>query len=284
MERAAVESVADLAPAAVQPAPKRPNALRLWLQSLVLPLLALAIFLVLWIVAVAVFHPPAYLYPTPVSMFVAIRDNWASLLESTLITLQGTVWSFLLSALLGGLIALVLSGIPLLYKALFPYTVIIQTIPIIAVAPIIIIWFGLGMPSIVACALLIAIFPVIANTTVGLRSTDASLRQLFMLYGATRWQTLIKLQLPFALPYFFAGLRIAAGASVVGAVVGEYMAGMGGNRGGLGFLIAETASRLQMSMLFSAALASALLGILFFMVIGAISNHFLKSWHESASN
>ena len=265
------------------PQPKRRGAVRGWLQGLVLPLSALALFMLLWAATTAIFHPPPYLYPTPASMFGAIHDNWASLLESTLITLQGTVWSFLLSALLGGLIALVLSGIPLLYKALFPYTVIIQTIPIIAVAPIIIIWFGIGMPSIVACALLIAIFPVIANTTVGLRSTDASLRQLFTLYGATRWQTLLKLQLPYALPYFFTGLRIAAGASVVGAVVGEYMAGMGGNRGGLGFLIAETASRLQMSMLFSAALCSALLGVLFFILIGAISNFFLKSWHESAS-
>ena len=255
-----------------------------WLRSLALPLVTLALFLAAWAAAVAIFHPPAYLYPSPLSLFGALHDNWRSLLESTLITFQGAVWSFLLSALLGGLIALGLSAIPLLYRALFPYTVIIQTIPIIAVAPIIIIWFGIGMPSIVACAVLIAIFPVIANTTIGLRSTDASLRQLFMLYGATRWQTMLKLQLPYALPYFFTGLRIAAGAAVVGAVVGEYMAGMGGNRGGLGFLIAETASRLQMSMLFASALCSALLGILFFILIGSLSNYFLKSWHESASN
>lgn len=254
----------------------------LWLQGLALPMAALVVFLVLWVALVSIFHPPPYLYPTPGSIGAALHDNWQSLLESALITLEGAVWAFLLSGLLGGLISLVLSAVPTLYKALFPYTVIIQTIPIIAVAPIILIWFGVGMPSIIACALIIAIFPVIANTTTGLRSTDESLRQLFTLYGATPWQTLIKLRLPFALPYFFAGLRIAAGAAVVGSVVGEYMAGMGGTHGGLGFLIAETASRLQMSMLFSAALASALLGITFFVAISSVSNYFLSSWHESA--
>ena len=253
-----------------------------WLGSLILPVAALLLFLVLWAGAVAVFHPPAYLYPTPGAMWDALRDNWASLLASAFVTFQGAVWSFGLSALLGGLIALLLSAVPVLYRALFPYTVIIQTIPIIAVAPIIIIWFGIGMPSIIVCALIIAIFPVIANTTVGLRSTDESLRQLFTLYGASRTQTLFKLQLPYALPYFFTGLRIAAGAAVIGAVIGEYMAGMGGNHGGLGFLIAETASRLQMAMLFCAALCSALLGILFFLLVSTVSNHFLASWHESA--
>lgn len=264
------------------PGRRRWQRLRKGLEGLALPLVALVIILALWIGAVAIFKPPPYLYPTPGGIWGALRDNWASILESTYITLQGAVWAFLLSAVLGGLIALVLSAVPVLYKALFPYTVIIQTIPVIAVAPIIIIWFGIGMPSIVACALIIAIFPVIANTTVGLRSTDESLRQLFTLYGASPWQTLFKLRLPYALPYFFTGLRIAAGAAVIGAVVGEYMAGMGGNRGGLGFLIAETASRLQMAKLFAAALASALLGIVFFTLVGALSNFFLRSWHESA--
>ncbi len=262
--------------------PRATSRLGLWLRSLALPVSALALFLALWVILSAIFKPPPYLYPTPGSIGVALHDNWLSLLQSTLVTLEGAVWAFVLSGLLGGLVSLVLSAVPALYKALFPYTVIIQTIPIIAVAPIILIWFGVGMPSIIACALIIAIFPVIANTTTGLRSTDESLRQLFVLYGATSWQTLLKLRLPFALPYFFAGLRIAAGAAVVGSVVGEYMAGMGGTHGGLGFLIAETASRLQMSMLFSAALASALLGIAFFIAISTVSNAFLSSWHESA--
>lgn len=277
----AIEAPPRSASSAARPGRAR-RRVTLWLQSLALPVAALVIFLALWVALVEMFHPAPYLYPTPGSIGSALHDNWQLLLESTLNTLQGAVWAFVLSALLGGLISLLLSAVPVLYKALFPFTVIIQTIPIIAVAPIILIWFGVGMPSIVACALIIAIFPVIANTTTGLRSTDESLRQLFTLYGATPWQTLIKLRLPFALPYFFAGLRIAAGAAVVGSVVGEYMAGMGGKHGGLGFLIAETASRLQMSTLFCAALASALLGIAFFVAISSVSTYFLSSWHESA--
>ena len=179
-------------------------------------------------------------------------------------------------------VSFVLTSVPILYKAVFPFTVVFQSVPVIVFIPLIITWFGIGMPSIVTVAVIISVFPIIANTAIGLRSTDASLKQLFQLYGASSWQTLFKLRLPAALPYFFAGLRIAAGASVIGVVVGEYMAGMASNKGGLGFLVIESASRLQMAKLSATGICAAVLGISFFVLVGYVSNLFLKNWHESA--
>jgi NitT/TauT family transport system permease protein len=158
----------------------------------------------------------------------------------------------------------------------------LQAVPDVAVAPIIIIWFGVGLPAVVAIGVIIAIFPVIANTVIGLRSTDAGLQQLFQLYDAKPWQTVLKLRLPAALPYFFTGLRIAAGSSVIGAIVGEYIGGMAGTQGGLGFLVIELSRKLQMSTLFATVICAAILGILFFSIVSWLSNLFLKNWHESA--
>jgi NitT/TauT family transport system permease protein len=259
-----------------------PHPVTRWLSAVAWPLGALMLMLGLWAASNAIFKPVPYLYPSPGAVWEELTIGGRSILESTLITLQGATAAFVLSAVLGAVIALLLSALPVLYKSFFPYTVLIQTIPVIAVAPIVIIWFGIGLPSIVVIALIIAIFPVIANTTVGLRSTDASMQQLFTLYGATSWQTLFKLRFPYALPYFFTGLRIAAGGAVIGAVVGEYMAGMGGNRGGLGFLIAESASRNQMARLFAAAIAASVMGLLFTAVVGTLNHRFLHKWHESA--
>ena len=279
-ERVAAPPAAEVPAQAARP----PHPLLRTLSGLAWPLGALIIMLLAWGIGNAVLKPPAYLYPSPAAVWEELTVGGRSILASTLITLSGAAWAFVLAAVLGAIVALALSAVPVLYKSFFPYAVVIQTIPVIAVAPIIVIYFGIGLPSIVVIALIIAIFPVIANTTVGLRSTDASMQQLFTLYGATRWQTLFKLRFPYALPYFFTGLRIAAGGAVIGAVVGEYMAGMGGNQGGLGFLIAESASRNQMARLFAAAIAASVMGLLFSAVVGWLNYRFLHKWHESVSN
>jgi NitT/TauT family transport system permease protein len=145
-----------------------------------------------------------------------------------------------------------------------------------------VIWFGAGESTIVAIVFIISLFPIIANTTAGLTSTDHNLVNMFELYNASWWQRTVKLKLPAALPYIMTGLRISSGMAVIGAVVGEFIAGMGGLRGGLGFLIASSAARIEMGTLFAAAAASSLLGIVIFIAVSVTSTHFLRHWHESA--
>ncbi len=259
-----------------------PTARFTWLQSLVAPAIAFVVLIALWQLAIIIFKPLPYIVPSPLDVISAFGERGGRLLSASWITFQGAAYAFLASSILGAVVALLLVSVPFLYKGFFPYTVILQAVPVVAVAPIIIIWFGIGMPSIVAIAVVISIFPIIANTVIGLRSTDAGLKQLFQLYDAAPWQTVLKLRLPAALPYFFTGLRIAAGSSVIGAIVGEYMAGMAGTRGGLGFLVVELSRKLQMSSLFATVICAAMLGILFFAVVSYLSNLFLRNWHESA--
>ena len=159
----------------------------------------------------------------------------------------------------------------------------LQSTPVIALAPIIIIWFGLGLGSIVVISVIIAIFAVVANTTQGLISVENNLQNLFKLYGASSNQTLVKLRLPFALPYMVTGWRIASAQVVIGSIVGEYMAGAGGGgQGGLGLVIAASSARLQTSYLFASALTSALIGVGFFLLVNFIGHLLLRNWHESA--
>jgi NitT/TauT family transport system permease protein len=253
-----------------------------WLRNMIAPAIAFVILIALWQLAVIIFKPQPFLVPSPMNVIEAFQDRGGRLLSASWITFQGAAYAFIASSVLGAIIALLLVSVPFLYKGFFPYTVVLQAVPVVAVAPIIIIWFGIGMPAIVAIAVVISIFPIIANTVIGLRSTDAGLKQLFQLYDATPWQTVLKLRLPAALPYFFTGLRIAAGSSVIGAIVGEYMAGMAGTRGGLGFLVVELSRKLQMSSLFATVLCAAVLGLLFFAIVSWLSNLFLRNWHESA--
>lgn len=253
-----------------------------WLENVVPPVIAFVIIVILWQLGVIIFKPPHFILPSPMQVIEAFQERGGRLLSASWITFQATSYAFIISATLGAFVALLLVSVPFLYKGFFPYTVVLQAVPVVAIAPIIIIWFKIGMGSIVAIGVIISIFPIIANTVIGLRSTDAGLKQLFRLYDATSLQTVLKLRLPAALPYFFTGLRIAAGSSVIGAIVGEYMAGMAGTRGGLGFLIAEFARNLKTSSLFATVICAALLGILFFSIVSWLSNLFLKNWHESA--
>lgn len=253
-----------------------------WLNTILPPVFAFIAIMVLWQLAIIIFQPKPFILPSPMNVLEAFQERGDRLLSASWITFRGAALAFAASSLIGALVALLLVSVPFLYKGFFPYTVVLQAVPVVAVAPIIIIWFGVGLPAVVAIGVIIAIFPVIANTVIGLRSTDAGLKQLFQLYDAKPWQTVLKLRLPAALPYFFTGLRIAAGSSVIGAIVGEYIGGMAGTQGGLGFLVIELSRKLQMASLFATVICAALLGILFFAVVSFFSNLFLKNWHESA--
>ncbi len=248
-----------------------------------LPPLALgALLIVFWYLAIALLRVPAFILPSPGAIVAAAVQNAGSLGPALFRTFLEALGGFALSIVVGVTLALIMSQSKVLERSLYPYAVILQTIPIVAVAPVIIVWLGPGAPSIVTVSFILSLFPIISNTTLGLVSTDHHLINLMELNEAARWQMLLKLRIPYALPYIMGGLRIASGMSVIGAIVGEFIGGIGGVQGGVGYLIVATASMLQMAYLFAAALASCGLGILMFFLMNGLSYLLLRNWHESS--
>jgi NitT/TauT family transport system permease protein len=260
-----------------------PSAIAKWASRSLPPILALVVFLLLWQGVILVSGLKKFVLPSPLDVVQAFVDKAPDLLDSASFTLRSSSIAFVLVIFLGTLISFVLASNKFIEKALYPYAVMLQSTPVIALAPIIIIWFGLGFGSIVVISVIIAIFAVVANTTQGLISVENNLQNLFKLYGASSNQTLLKLRLPFALPYMVTGWRIASAQVVIGSIVGEYMAGAGGGgQGGLGLVIAASSARLQTSYLFASALTSAFMGVGFFLLVNFIGHLLLRNWHESA--
>ena len=196
-------------------------------------------------------------------------------------TIRITIAAFILAVVLGTAAAFVFAQSRWLEMSLFPYAVLLQVTPVVAIAPLIIIWVDDIQAALVLCATIVAIFPVISNTTLGLKSVDPGLLDLFRLYKATRWQTLLRLRLPSALPYFFGGLRIASGLALIGAVVAEFVAGTGGTGGGLAYQILIAGFQLNVPRLFAALLLIAITGVLLFLLMVWLSRLALGKWHES---
>lgn len=276
---------------AVEPAPQKRKAgasfgspLRKFAIHVAPPLVVLILFIGFWEIAIRLAGVKPYLFPKPSDIVKAAADNGHNLLISVRTTIAESMLGFALSVVLGVAFAIVLALSKTVERSVYPYAIILQTIPIVAVAPIIVIWFGAGMNAIVIIAFLIAFFPILSNTLIGLNSTEANMKNLFYLYNATKWQTIWKLRIPAALPYILAGMKISCSLSVVGAIVGEYIAGIGGLQGGLGYAITVASTRLQTAYLFACGLTAAVMGIVFFLLINALSNRLLRSWHDSAIN
>jgi NitT/TauT family transport system permease protein len=205
-----------------------------------------------------------------------------SLWGSLLITLRITAAALAAAALVGGALALLFARSRVLEISLFPYAVILQVTPIVAIAPLIIIWVKDTFLSLLICAWIVAFFPIVSNTTLGLNSADRNLVELFRLYGASSWQILWRLRVPSALPYFLAGLRISGGLALIGAVVAEFVAGTGGAETGLAFRILESGYRLQIPRMFAALVLLSVTGIAIYAVLSLVSWLLLRRWHESA--
>lgn len=246
-----------------------------------LPLVVLAIFLGSWQLFTIVADIPHYILPAPTDIYSATIANYENLLAAVWRTITSAVMGFALSVVFGIAGAIILASSKWVEKAFYPYVVLLQTIPIIAIAPIVVIWFGAGTNAIVIIAFLIGFFPMLSNTLVGLHSTDKNLMDLFKLYNASKFQTMWRLRLPAALPYIVAGLKISCTLATIGVIAGEYIAGIGGGRGGLGYAITVASSNIQTAYLFSLGLAASVLGIAFFLLINYISKLLLRSWHES---
>ncbi|WP_248924411.1 ABC transporter permease [Paenibacillus hamazuiensis] len=245
------------------------------------PLAAFVVFIGGWEIIVKLLNVPPYLLPKPSDIWKAGVENAGGLWVSVYTTISEAVLGFLLSIAAGVSGAILLASSKMIEKSVYPYAIILQTIPIVAVAPIIVIWFGAGMNAIVIIAFLIGFFPMLSNTLIGLNSTDHNMKNLFYLYNASPLQTMWKLRIPAALPYIVAGLKISCTLAVIGAIVGEYIAGIGGGKGGLGYAITVAAARLQTPYLFACGLSASALGIAFFLLVNGFSKWMLSSWHES---
>ena len=235
----------------------------------------------LWQAAVAWYELPPYLLPSPLLIAETLVSDFPTLLPSWLFTLKITALAFLAAALGGLALSLLLTSSRALERSLFPYAVILQVTPIVAIAPLIIIWAKDTTLALLICAWLVAFFPVVSNTITGLNSSDPNLRDLFKLYGASKWQTMLWLRLPAALPYYLAGLRISGGLALIGAVVAEFVAGTGGTESGLAYRILESAYRLRIPRVFAALVLISATGLAIFAGLSWLSNRLLRHWHDS---
>ncbi|VIO66539.1 Riboflavin transport system permease protein RibX [Bradyrhizobium ivorense] len=251
------------------------------LVRLIAPVVVLAAGLVLWEAIVRAYDIQPYVLPSPLLVLKTLVNDWGVLSQSLGITLLTTLEGFFAAAIGGIALALLFNQSKWLEYSLFPYAVILQVTPIIAIAPLLLIYLE-QQTAVIVCAWIVAFFPVLSNTTLGLNSVDRNLAGLFQLYGASKLQTLLFLKLPAALPYILGGLRIAGGLSLIGAVVAEIAAGSAGAGSGLAFRIAESGYRLNIPRMFAALLLLSLAGIVIYGLLALVSHLLLRRWHESA--
>ncbi len=246
--------------------------------------IVLAILLALWQTSIYILHVPPYMLPSPLAVAKAIATRLPDLATSFLISAEAAALGLLAAIAAGLLIALVFARSPFLRRMLLPYTILLQTVPIVAIAPLILMWAGQGLFAVALITFIICLAPLIANATQGLISVDPILVQLFQMHNATQSQILRKLRLPHSLPYLFTGMRISSGIAVIGAITGELFAGSTRvGQGGLGYSILYAMAQLQTDYLFALVLAATLLGFLFFFTVMFFEWLFLHKWHTTAA-
>jgi NitT/TauT family transport system permease protein len=246
------------------------------------PLVGLLIIVAFWEVTLRLVDVPEYLLPAPSDIADAAVENRWDLLMATWQTARAAVIGLGLAIIFGVGGAICLAFSETLERAFVPFAILFQAIPSITIAPLLVIWLGPGLPSIVVVSMIISFFPMLSNALVGLHSVDPETKNLFQLYGSSRWQLMRKLRVPGSMPYVLAGVRIAGGLAIKGAVIGEFVAGVGGGRGGLGYIVQFSSRNLQTSYLFAGAICGAALGIAFYVVVKQVTQ-ILLGWHESAS-
>jgi len=253
------------------------------------PLAVGVLVLLIWEIGVWVTKTPPYILPGPSLVIKTLFTEWRTLFPSLMITLQVTIVAFVGAVVSGLAVAILFTQSKWIERSFFPYAVMLQTTPIAAIAPLIILWVRQVVDgdqatfvSLVICAWIVAFFPILSNTTLGLNSADHNLLNLFQLYHANRWQTLRYLRLPSALPYFLGGLRISGGLALIGAVVAEFVAGTGGTRSGIAYQILMASFNLQIPKMFAALLMTTVSGIAIFVILTWLSDYLLRHWHESA--
>lgn len=250
-------------------------------QRVVWPVVVFVAGITLWDLVVRIGEIPPYLLPGPVLVFQTLIADWPILSESLGVTLLTALEGFIAAAIGGIALALLFNQSKWLEYSLLPYAIVLQVTPVIAIAPLMLIYLP-QQTAVVVCAWIVAFFPVLANTTLGLNSVDRNLAGLFQLYRASRWQVLRYLKLPAALPFILGGLRIAGGLSLIGAVAAEIAAGAAGAGSGLAYRISESSYRLNIPRMFAALLLLSVAGIVIYMLLALVSHGLLRRWHESA--
>lgn len=247
-----------------------------------MPVVVMVVTLVLWDRIVKVNEIPHYILPSPANVWDSLTGDWEILFDSAVLTGRITLMALGLAVIGGAGLAILFNQSRMLEMSFYPYAVILQVTPVVSIAPLIFIYVESKVVGMLLCAWLVAFFPVLSSTTLGLNSVDHNLRDLFRIYGATRWHRLTMLQLPSALPFFLGGLKIAGGLSLIGAVVAELVAGTGGVGTGLAFRIQEAGYRLNIARMFAALSLVAAMGVFIFSALSLLSHLLLHKWHESA--
>ena len=249
---------------------------------IVVPILTVVVVVLLWELAVVANHIPKYILPTPLDVVASLSTDWPILLPALWVTVQITFLSLILALIGGVVIAVVLVQSRWIELAIYPLTVILQVTPIVAIAPLLLVYAATTQVALLICAFLVAFFPILSNMVQGLKSVDHNLLNLFDLYGASRWQQLLYLKLPAAQPYFMAGLKIGGGLALIAAVVAEFAAGSSGAGSGLAFRLLEAQYRLNIPRLFAALFLLSVTGVAIFGLTSLVSWLALRRWHESA--
>jgi NitT/TauT family transport system permease protein len=245
--------------------------------------LGMLLFAILgWHLFVTINQVPHYILPSPADVAASLWNDWGTLYPALLVTLRITFSALGLALVGGAALAILLVQSKWVELALFPFAVILQVTPIIAIAPLLLIYTPDTQTALLIAAFLVAFFPILSNMVAGLKSVDHNLLNLYDLYGASRWQTLIYLKIPSSLPYFMAGLRIGGGLALIAAVVAEFAAGSAGQGAGLAFRLLESQYRLNIPRLFAALLLLTATGVAIFGLTSLISWLTLRRWHESA--
>jgi NitT/TauT family transport system permease protein len=248
----------------------------------IIPICVVIALILIWQLIITVNGIPQYILPGPLAVAKSLYNDWGTLSPALWVTTQITLQALAL-ALVGGVgIAVCLIQSKWIETAFYPITVILQVTPIVAIAPLILIYAPTTQVALLICAFLVAFFPILSNMVQGLKSVDHNLLNLFDLYGASRWQTLLYLKLPSSLPYFMAGLRIGGGLALIAAVVAEFAAGSAGAGSGLAFRLLESQYRLNIPRLFAALVLLSALGVVIFAITSFIAWFFLHQWHESS--
>jgi NitT/TauT family transport system permease protein len=258
-------------------------ARRSLLGAVLPPVVLFLVVLAVWEIIVRRWNIPPYLLPSPTDVGRAASENFAKLAMSTGITAAGAACGFAVSLVVGASIAIVFSQSAIIRRSVFPYAIFFQTVPIVAIAPLIVLWSGTGFRSVVLVAFIVSVFPIITNATAGLTAIDPDLLDLFRLHGASRWQTLFKLRLPSAVPSTVTGAKTSSGLAVIGTIVGEFFVGYDPSEHfGLGYLIQEATTQLKVDLVLCAVLLATLLGLIVFGAVNLIGALVLRRYSSTA--
>jgi NitT/TauT family transport system permease protein len=245
-----------------------------------IPALVFAVMIAAWEAVVRLAAIPPFVLPAPSLIAQTLVNDWSLLSASLWVTLRVTALALALATSVGVALAILFSQWRWLERSFFPVAVILQVTPIIAIAPLLLVYLEPGS-AVLACAFLVAFFPILSNTALGLASADHNLRDLFDLYGASRWQQMALLRLPSALPYFLGGLRIAGGLALIGAIAAEIAAGAAGQGAGLAYRIVEAGYRLNIPRMFAALVLISVAGVVIYLALEGVSRLLLRRWHDS---